>query len=80
MWNSVIELQNGGEKKMTAVTLLSQKKMVVAKRGWWVKVWDFGSDIFFFIINFSSYPTLLYVLWPIHAKNRRTSSILSPKS
>ena len=44
---------------MTAVTLLSQKKQkknlvvdISWKRGWWIKVWEFGSDVFFLRYQF----------------------------
>ena len=55
MWNSVIELQNGGEKKMTAVTLLSQKKW------WWPK--EAGGLKFGILglIFFSSLSTLVVI-------------------
>ena len=71
------------EKKLTAVTLLSQKKQ--KEKIWW---WPFlGKSkpkeagglkfgnlsvmfFFFFIINFNSYPTLFFMLWPIPTKNQ----------
>ena len=93
MWNSVIELPNGGKKDDSCYTILLSQKKQKEKIWWWpfhgkpkpkeaggLKFGNLGLMFFFFVINFSSYPILLYVLWPIPAKNGSTSRILSPKT
>ena len=70
------------EKKVTALTLLSQKKQK-EKIWWWpflgkskpkeaggLKFGNLSVMFFFFIINFNSYPTLFFMLWPIPTKNQ----------
>ena len=62
--SSVIELHKEGKKVDSCYIIESEKTKrknlvmaiswkIKAKIGWWAKVWEFGSNGFFFIINFS---------------------------